>query len=495
MTASRIPSQAPPATVSPTAGRSVGALERPAGAGSALGGSVPSGPVRDQFYLVPRGGDGASLDPTALQSLAGGPERPQVSPLMSRIADAVSPVAHAGTVPPGLLLSLDNRVDPTPLLGGPAIYRAVRESIASAQEEVLFQNYDWEIPSEAVSEVLAGLIDLQSRRAQEGAQGEPVRVRIVVDECNSIYDRLRSFNLRSHQLLQDAIAELKLDPSLVDVKTASHHHYGVGALHSKTLVVDSSRVLLTSANPQAYERLEAGFQVQGSIADGLREDFRNLWILTPAGKMEPLESIPYAPSAPPLANTVPGVPILLASRKADGSLLSNDVQHPLGQSYLAGLRNAEEQIRVLMPNLNDDDIVAELKAALKRGVRLELVLCHTFNDLFQNLPLQGGSNKRTVSKLIQFVRDEGLPPELLDVRWFRSENGGDVKDCWSHVKYVSIDGQLAIIGSSNLDTQSINHSREVNAVFDSRAVTREWDEKLFEPVFDRSLRETVGGRR
>lgn len=436
-----------------------------------------------------RGGDGAALDPSELQALVGGAIAPVVSPLMEKVTSAVSSVASAGTVPQGSLLSQGNRVDPRPLLGGPAIYAAVRKSIALAEREVLFQAYDWEVPSEPVSEILAGLRDLQARKAAEreaGGNPPPVRVRIVVDECNSLYDRVRSFNLNSHKLLQTAIAELGLDPSLVDAKTASHYHYSVGALHSKTLVVDNAHVILTSANPQAYEKFETGFYLEGPVAGGLREEFLQLWNRLSAGKKEPLSLSPYLPTEPSPSASLSGVPVLLASRKANGSPFSNDIWHPLGQSYLAVLQNARDRIRIITPNLNDDHIVGELKVALQRGVRVELVLPHTFNDTFQNLPLQGGSNRRVVERLQRFVHERGLDPELFDVRWFRNEVGDPVETCWSHTKYMSVDGQLTIIGSSNLDTQSINHSREVNAVLDSRAVTRAWDEKLFEPVFERA---------
>jgi phosphatidylserine/phosphatidylglycerophosphate/cardiolipin synthase-like enzyme len=49
----------------------------------------------------------------------------------------------------------------------------------------------------------------------------------------------------------------------------------------------------------------------------------------------------------------------------------------------------------------------------------------------------------------------------------------------SHVKYLSVDGQLAIVGSANLDNQSFSRSREVNVVIDSADVVAAWDTQLF----------------
>ncbi len=49
----------------------------------------------------------------------------------------------------------------------------------------------------------------------------------------------------------------------------------------------------------------------------------------------------------------------------------------------------------------------------------------------------------------------------------------------SHIKYSSYDGQLAIVGSANLDNQSFSRSREVNVVIDDPATVAAWDARLF----------------
>ena len=45
------------------------------------------------------------------------------------------------------------------------------------------------------------------------------------------------------------------------------------------------------------------------------------------------------------------------------------------------------------------------------------------------------------------------------------------------------DDKVAIIGCSNMDEQSFNHSREVNLVVEDEALTRGFDQQAFTPVF------------
>ena len=52
---------------------------------------------------------------------------------------------------------------------------------------------------------------------------------------------------------------------------------------------------------------------------------------------------------------------------------------------------------------------------------------------------------------------------------------------------MSIDGEIAIVGTANLDTQSWNQSRELNLVVLSPEVTRAWDQSVIEGNFARAV--------
>src|SRR5262249_54105676 len=61
----------------------------------------------------------------------------------------------------------------------------------------------------------------------------------------------------------------------------------------------------------------------------------------------------------------------------------------------------------------------------------------------------------------------------------RTPHRGWGQEIGRHIKYYSIDEKLAIIGSTNLDKQSMHRSREVSIAVDNAAVTKLWDAKIF----------------
>lgn len=47
-----------------------------------------------------------------------------------------------------------------------------------------------------------------------------------------------------------------------------------------------------------------------------------------------------------------------------------------------------------------------------------------------------------------------------------------------HVKFMAIDGQCAIIGNGNQDTQSWVHSQEMNVLIDDKKLVDDWMDQL-----------------
>jgi phosphatidylserine/phosphatidylglycerophosphate/cardiolipin synthase-like enzyme len=47
-----------------------------------------------------------------------------------------------------------------------------------------------------------------------------------------------------------------------------------------------------------------------------------------------------------------------------------------------------------------------------------------------------------------------------------------------HVKFMSVDSQVAILGNGNQDTQSWCHSQEVNIMVDSPQLVQDWEAML-----------------
>lgn len=396
-----------------------------------------------------------------------------MSRLMAKIVAACRAVAGEGTVPAELMLTTRNVAVQRALVRGPEIFAAVQRLIEGADEEVLIETYNWTMKSHASDRFLAALGNLDARLAAAGPRRAPVRVRVVINGH-------RFQSSANVSALRGAVARLGLDRGRVDVRIERHTFWAMGALHTKLLVVDGARAVVTGANftsiNDAGPRLwfDTGYELHGDVARALRVDFVDLWAqLTD----ERLRARPAAPEAG-------AVPMLVASRRPDGNPFSNDTNDPQGRALIVGMDEARQRIRIITPNLNDDAVKSAILRALRRGVRVELVTSLRFGEWSANLPLQGGGNEKNVRELYAALDPAGRA--RLDVRWFASSPGvpisGDAPGA-SHAKYTSLDGEVVIVGSFNLDTQSMNHSREVNVVVDDAATVAAWDGAVFEPAF------------
>jgi len=180
---------------------------------------------------------------------------------------------------------------------------------------------------------------------------------------------------------------------------------------------------------------------------------------------------------------------LITSRKSRGNVFQDDDDNPASQSYFAALRSAQRHVRILTPHLNDDDVRRELIACLRRGVRVELVLSKGFGLGRAKLPFQGGSNTKNLGRLYRRLKHHPAALARFQVRWFSRDGQAPVstEENNSHAKYMTCDDRVAIIGCSNLDEQSFNHSREVNLVIEDATLTQGFDQQAFLPVYSRSI--------
>lgn len=403
------------------------------------------------------------------------------SPLMAAVTRNALRVASRGNVPRDLMLTkAGNQVEPQLLIEGPQIFARAAAMIQAAEEEVLIQTFHW-APSQAADTIMAGLKALETRRRAAGAT-TPVRVRFVVDR-NRILKALR----HTKRDLEAALSATRLDPRFVQVEVEAHTHWLYGALHSKLFVIDGRHAMITGANVNDWAEApktwyELGLVVHGPVVEGLRAEFAQLW---EKKHRSPLAALQTAP----LPATGPGVPVLITSRKARGNVFQDNDANPASQGYFALLRQAERHVRIITPHLNDDDVRRELIACLRRGVRVELVLSKNFGVARAKLPFQGGTNAKNLGRLYRRLKQHPAALARFQVRWFSRDGQTPIttEENNSHAKYMTCDDKVAIIGCSNMDEQSFNHSREVNLVVEDEALTRGFDQQAFTPVFARSI--------
>lgn len=147
------------------------------------------------------------------------------------------------------------------------------------------------------------------------------------------------------------------------------------------------------------------------------------------------------------------------------------------------MKLAKKEVFIQSPVFNASPIVKAVLDACKRGVTVTLFVGLGFNDFAEGIvPFQGGTNddvrQRMQSELVKESKHQ-----FLKWHWYvakdqkaplRFENQS--RNC--HVKFLQVDGQVAIMGSGNMDTQSWFHSQEVNVMVDSGELVKEWTENF-----------------
>ena len=452
--------------------------------------ALPAGAAAQECpYGAGTGGAGDPLDPLATLA-RWSPELPEecTSPLMRSIFDATRPLVAAGkgNTSACAFATWHNDAEPRALLDAREVFPAMARAIASAKSEVDLQTYLWTDGSDGADTLLSALRALQDNRRRDAAPGDPpVQVNIAIDAAPTV--RLHLSHSDDGAELARQIDSLGLDPSLVAVRVKSWDHTLLGTLHSKTTVVDGRLAIVTGTNPQtsqSFTRLgwnDAGYVFRGAIAGALRDEFADGW-------KEPLPPLPDPAGTDGTATQCR--PMLVLTREANGNPFSNRTDSTADQGFLALFANARQELHVQTPNFNDDAAEAGVIDAVKRGVTVKLIVSKRFNQLGERI--FGGGNDRAIARMWRALADAGVaaPCSKLQVRWYSDDgrtpvvgNGFDA----SHAKFAQADGQVVIVGSSNMDTQSWNHSREVDVAVDDASLAQGWDAQVFGAAWQRSI--------
>jgi phosphatidylserine/phosphatidylglycerophosphate/cardiolipin synthase-like enzyme len=366
-------------------------------------------------------------------------------------------------------LSQKNRLVEGPISGGEAITDAIVKLVASAKKEVLLEFFDFDERSWMAGKIKEAVLALP----------DTVQVRVLIPPF-PFRGPHPPYITESEEDAVKRLTDFFARPNVKIGALPRTGFLGLGTLHSRQIVVDGARVLVTDANvqwntdPVAHGGLEwnqLAIVVEGEIGATFRQEIASAWERSvPRG-----DALPPAPSVSPAASCTPmalfgrdaGAPHDAASNRAIGALA----------------RSARRVVRVISPNLNDDGALAALADATEDAT-VRVVLSKGFNDATESYIGQGGTNAKNVERLAKMARDACK----LQIRWYARDAGVAVEGNGryaSHSKLISADGQAMVFGSQNMDTQSWKSSRELNLFVDDAATVSKFD-AAFDAIWDRS---------
>ncbi|KZV94113.1 phospholipase D/nuclease, partial [Exidia glandulosa HHB12029] len=175
------------------------------------------------------------------------------------------------------------------------------------------------------------------------------------------------------------------------------------------------------------------------------------------------------------------VPMALVNRRPYPVPGHSDLATPQNAAWLAAIALAKDHVFIQSPVFSAHPAVEAVLAACRRGVHVTLYVDDGFNDFAEGVvPFQGGTNDAVRDEMYDELKKTGHE-QFLEYAWYTAKDqsaplGFDSNQRNCHVKFLAVDGQVAVMGSGNMDTQSWYHSQEVNVMVDSPSLVAEWKE-------------------
>jgi phosphatidylserine/phosphatidylglycerophosphate/cardiolipin synthase-like enzyme len=475
-------------------------------------------------------GDPGFVDPPASDGKADGPRGPHrpsfVDPAsfgfssrrgacgLSEIGRTVYAAATASdggssTIPRDLVLTWRNLAGPS-FIDSATRFGALAGLIADAHHEIDLEWHVLDPDSDAFRDVLGGLEILLARLHDERAEGRrrrPLVLRIVTPDW-----ALRPGN-NTKAIVREVTARLGvIDPALITVEVGAHRYFGLAVMHVKMAVIDGVVVHVGGGNlsrNQDYDGIatperDSASIVKGAVGQAALAEFDALWGASATTRYRCLgeaceklrEPSAHAPEVltPDLgAHGVPEdacLPMIFMAKAASENLFSGSDRNPIGKGFAAAFRAARARLKLSTPNVNERWLVPIVEVVRGGRADVQLLLPFGYNAVVEAVPFfGGGTNTMSLAWLAAGVGLSRIGVgRALDARWFSYDGvhpqrwGGGARG-GRHVKYYSVDGALAIVGSTNLDKQSLSRSREVAIAVDDAAVTRAWDAAIYDDDF------------
>ncbi|KAF1972021.1 phospholipase D/nuclease [Bimuria novae-zelandiae CBS 107.79] len=418
---------------------------------------------------------------------------------------------------------------------GDAIYKSLAPLLETTNYELILVTCFWARSSmlETLNTILRKLSNKAIRRGTE-----KIRVRLCFSS-SSLFQKLFHKQSVTGQTY-DRPAWTKQfglpDPDElhgIDLQIKSIFILPFSVMHPKFIIIDRQTVLLPSCNISWEEWFEGAITFTGPIVSQFTKFYKEFWLREelpdlPAPTDD--DSQPWNADAAGTSNhghghvtthfssatkpsdiaDIPTIFLPSPHRRnphfqpfASMEVVSAPPT-PLNAFILTLLGKAVKSVRIQSPNLTSPPVLTAILSALRRGIDVSILTSERLMILEQ-LVTAGTTTSRRVKTLIKRYKALERPGERrpatdeesaialprvgrLSVSYFepsggakaRGDEGGEPQQ--SHLKMMSVDGEVLVLGSGNLDRASWFTSQELGvAFFDERLV------KQIESVVDQAM--------
>ena len=408
--------------------------------------------------------------------------------------------------------------------GHQVYHNAILPAIEDAEEEVILVTCFW-----AQSSTLIDLSQsLRKLSAKANRNRRTIRVRICFSS-SSLWQKLSQTSSLEGYTWPESKWRTHLglpqsdELSGLDMTVKSVFQLPFSVIHPKFVVIDRRQILLPSCNVSWEAWLEGCIAMSGPVVQQAVKFWQQFWASgDDQGVLHLHETLQDANADAPHTTHKGGLlsSAQLHERDVSSTFLPSPHHRfslpwlsserspptPLNIYLLTVFARAERHIYVQTPNLTSSNALAELLAALSRGVDITILTSAKLMRLEQ-IVTAGTTTQRCVRWLIKQYDgarqrhhitattdvEAGLMPHApgkLVVRYYEpcsKSNRDQDEPVQSHLKLTIVDSKTAIFGSGNLDRASFHTSQELGVTINSERLVGEIERCLSVAMDRRSV--------
>lgn len=313
---------------------------------------------------------------------------------------------------------------------------ALKALIHSAERTLWFETFNF--GNDTMGRQIATLL---SQKAKAGVQ-----VKVIADYVGSRF-------LKGHTQMVREMREAGVDVRLYNPRwiVKDDQRRGINIDHRKVYIADGKRALVGGVNLMAHfdtHTQDVLVEWRGPIVGDFVQEYAHDWKET-GGLI--LGGLPAMPPPQPDGDTTAQV---VVTSPGEG-------RYEGREAIYAAIQNARREINISNQYLWDDKLIAHLHNAVKRGVRLRMVV--------------PGEEDHGYAKAIHAEEMKRLIDAGAEGRLFT----GTHPEAHLHTKYFGIDDAWVAIGSTNGDTRALNDNQELDTVIMNERLGREFRDRMF----------------